>query len=81
MQTKFQKERARSGWTLEQVAEKAGVSAAQVNRIEKNGVAAAAVPARIQRMFGKCLSMEDICLPHGIPKISRRAAPKRRKAA
>lgn len=81
MQTKLQKERARTGWTLEKVAAVAGVSTAQVSRIEKAGVKTAAVAARIQHMFGNSLTLHDICLPFGIPKITRRATPKRRKAA
>ena len=71
MKTAMRIERERRGWTLDYVAFKVGVSAAQVSRIESEGVRAAETAISITKLFGN-LTLDQVCGP---------ARPKSKEAA
>ncbi len=60
MKSAMKTERERRGWTLEYVAKQVGVSAAQVSRIETDGVRAAETAQAIVKLFGT-LTLDQVC--------------------
>lgn len=66
MKTKMRDERDSRGWTLNYVAERVGVSAAQVSRIESEGVKAAETARAIADLFGN-LTLDQICAAEPAP--------------
>lgn len=62
MKSPLREERERRGWTLDFVAQKVGVTAATVSRIENEGVKAADTAREIAKLFGT-VSLDQICCP------------------
>lgn len=64
-------EREKRGWTLDYVAQQVGVSAAQVSRIESDGVRASETAQAISKLFGN-LSLDEICQAERVELVKAR---------
>jgi transcriptional regulator with XRE-family HTH domain len=55
-------QREKRGWSLAHVAEKIGVSNAQVHRIENHGVRSAETARAIAELFDGGITLDQICI-------------------